>query len=354
MSIVTVREVARMFGINLPGAPGKAKCPFRKHARPDKTFRVFQIPDGKELWKCWSCDEPDNVGDAVQLYARLASVPRKEAWKTLRDRGYEVPGQDRSRPASTTGRSDDRGVSYEKKPKIGIRGTQPARALRLPKDTLEAWQSLDDAAVRDFLVGRGFPEDFDFRFWSVTAMPDGCIGFIYVDPMTGEPCRVKVRPIREKRFWNLPKPDPSQPGAKALAPLFLSHHLGWGTDSLDVIITEGELDALALCSVGLRNVVSLPDGSESASTVSLVPLAGIFRRWFVAVDDDEPGVKAWRVLRDRAREAGAEPIRVTWATIKDDELLHYKDANAALAAGFDRSEFERCISVASGKLAIQR
>lgn len=338
-----MRDVGRLCGVQLPSAPGKAKCPIRKHQRDDKTFRVFLARSGEEIWKCWSCDEPDNVGDAVALYAHLQKLSRKEAWLKLREMGHEVPGSDRGpserRPFAP------RVASAPPKPKVGVRGTKVTRVLSLPRASLDKWSALPDDGVREFLVSRGFDASFDFRSYGVIAMPSSCVGFVYVDPMTGHPCRVKVRGTRDKKFWNEPRPDPSQPGAKALAPLWLADRLKLDVSCLGLVITEGELDALSLVSLGIPNVISLPDGSESATTVSLETLCGIFRNWYVAVDADEPGDRAWRHLRDRARAAGAEPFRVTWARMEGDEIQKFKDANDALLAGFTREDFERCLQV---------
>jgi len=345
VSKITIREVGRLCGVALPSAPGKAQCPIRKHKRDDKTFRVFLSRSGDEIWKCWSCDEPENVGDAVALYGQLKQLDRKDAWRQLRDMGYEVPGADRLRPIASARPAASAQVST--KPKIGVRGARNDRVLALPKARLDEWSSLPDEHVNRFLRSRGFSESFDHRSYGVIAMPADCVGFVYVDPMTGTPCRVKVRAIREKRFWNEPRPDPAQPGAKAVAPLWLADRLSLALTPLDsIVITEGELDALALVSVGISNVVSLPDGSASATTVSLEPLCGIFRNWYVAVDQDESGEKAWRYLRDRARDSGAEAFRVAWATLDGDDVRHFKDANEALAAGFARADFVRCIELA--------
>lgn len=344
MSKLSIRDIGRLCGMQLPSPPGKAKCPIRKHQRDDKTFRVFVGRSGEEIWKCWSCDEPDNVGDAVALYAHLQKLSRKEAWLKLREMGYEVPGSDRG-PADRRPFAP-RPASGLPKPKVGVRGVKVARVLALPRAKLDAWSGLPDDGVRSFLGSRGFDPWFDFRSYGVIPMPASCVGFVYVDPMTGVPCRVKVRAMRDKKFWNEPRPDPAQPGAKALAPLWLSDRLKLDVAaSEDLIITEGEIDALSLVSLGIPNVVSLPDGSESALTVSLEPLCGIFRTWYVAVDADEPGNRAWRHLRDRARASGAEAVRVIWARMDGDEVEQFKDANDALRAGFTREDFERCLQV---------
>lgn len=342
---LTVSAVGRMFGHRFPSAPGKCRCPFREHKRSDKTFRVFEV-GGKELWKCWSCDAPGNVGDAVAMYAVLAGVTRRDAWIKLREDGYDVPGGDK--PFAREGGRAKREPMALSKPLVGVRGNKPRSILPLDPARLAEWEALDDSSVRAFLRDRGFAPEFDFRSFGAIAMPSGSVGFIYRDPMSGKPCRVKVRVIGRKVFWNEPRPREDAPGAKALAPLFLADRLTIGDDD-SVIIVEGELDALALASVGVENVVSLPDGAESAGNVSIEPLYGMFSRWYVATDSDEPGEKAWKMLRDRARAAGAEPVRVIWARMVDDELQQFKDANDALKAGFGKAEFAACLSIGQSK-----
>ena len=343
MGSITVREVGRMFGLELPSAVGKCKCPLQEHKRKDKTFRVFKSATGEDVWKCWSCDEPSNVGDAVGLFALLGGVSRKDAWLRLRELGYEVPGADRARGGGQGAKQA--APTRVMTPKVSLRGTKRGEVLPLPAESLERWRQIGDAGVVAWLRSRGFSESFDHRGCGVIAMPKGCVGFVYTDPATGVPCRVKVRSLRDKVFWNEPRPNPAFPGAKAMGPLYLTERLSFDADS--VIITEGEMDALSLVSVGVPNVISLPDGSESANTVSLEPLFGFFTTWYIAMDGDEPGEKAWRVLRDRARVAGAEPVRVRWAKVDGEEMSHYKDANDALKDGFTRDDFLRCVNPAS-------
>lgn len=343
---LTISAVGRMFGLNLPKAPGKAKCPFKKHQRSDRTFRVFESQNGSaEVWKCWSCDPPENVGDAVSLYALLAKMDRKAAWLALRDMDFAVPGLEEGRrfgSGRATHAPPPAGIA---KPKISLRGSEPNKILPLPKEMLVQWQSLDDRQVRDWFAARGFDAGFDFRNYGVIAMPRSCVGFVYVNPMSGQPCRVKVRSMTDKVFWNEPRPSAAMPGAKALNPLYLADRLAIG-ESDTIIITEGEMDALSLLSVGIENVISLPDGSESAGTVSIEPLCGMFQTWLIATDDDEPGERAWRTLRERARTAGSDPVRLKWSRLTGEDVQAFKDANDALRAGFTRAEYQTCIDMA--------
>jgi DNA primase len=125
----------------------------------------------------------------------------------------------------------------------------------------------------------------------------------------------------------------------------MAEKLVW-TGSLDdyVVIVEGEIDALSLASVGVPNVVSLPDGAGSSRTVNFQPIHK-FHVWFVATDEDEQGNEAFLAIQERMSSSAVRCIRVHWQTVVDGDPLVYKDANEALQAGFDRAEFLHCLSV---------
>jgi hypothetical protein len=346
---LTIAAVGRLFGKDLPlSPPGKCKCPFRQHHRQDKTFRLFAGSTGDVLWRCWSCDEPDNKGDAIKLYQILSGCDRKEAWKRLREDGFAVPGLNedgkRARP------SYDR--TQRKPAGPGIVAVARGPVLPLDQAELERWRSADTGAIAAFAKKRGIGEDV-LRDHGIVEVQPGHVGFVYVDPATNVPCRVKVRGVVEKRFWIEPRPDPSKPGARALAPLYLAHRLR-PTDAQvkTAVITEGEADALALISAGIPNVVSLPDGSDSAKTVDLRPLWRRFTLWLVATDGDAPGNAAAQVLRERAMVTRCtDVVRVQWKRVVEDEggggVVEYKDANDALRDGFTREDFVQCFRVAT-------
>jgi hypothetical protein len=90
MRDLTIQDVGRRCGLQLPRPGQKCKCPFRKHKRKDDTFRVFLSRAGTELYKCWSCDEP-NVGDAIALYARYNNIDRRRAVEELEKDGFDIP-----------------------------------------------------------------------------------------------------------------------------------------------------------------------------------------------------------------------------------------------------------------------
>jgi hypothetical protein len=176
----------------------------------------------------------------------------------------------------------------------------------------------------------------------VVQVNDRAIGFGYRDPETLAPCRIKVRTIDKKSFWIEPRGD----GGVALSPLYLAHDLN---GCRGVILTEGELDALTLRGIGMHNVVSLPDGVESAGLVSVDPLAR-YDIWLVSFDDDDPGRAAYKVMRERARRWGKAAVRLVWR----DGQTSYKDANEAASAGKDRGWFDqRVFDLCDGVLGVK-
>ena len=343
---LTLWEVGSLFRVQIPPLGRRGFCPFRKHKRKDKTFVVFTSRGGDILYKCHSCDRDDpNVGDAVQLYATLAQLDRKQAWNDLRERGYRVPGsEDRGRGGAPR--------SSRPPPPAQKRSVPPVAGDRrpvLPLDLTQwdAWKQKRTGLLDAFAKKRAVSVD-TLTSHDVLEMTDDCIGFGYYDPDTGCPCRVKVRAVERKGYWIVPKPDKAgSTQAKALAPLYLAHDLERYPGKLGAaVITEGEMDALSLRHVGFKNVVSLPDGFQSAGTVSLLPLTAGYSAWLVATDNDEQGEQAYQLLRKRASALYIDVVRVRLKRMEDDELSEYKDANDALVAGFGREDFELCFNIA--------
>lgn len=365
---LTINEVGRLFGFDLPG-PGRGKasrsrCPMRPdHKRKDPTFIVYLFPDGREGFKCFACDSPGNVGDAIALCSALSGLDRKSAWTKLKNEGYAVPGlrdDDRFGGRGAGGAQDAERRAYENAQKksahaIPVAGRQPPAVLALDQAKLAAWLRLDAGVLGRYGRDRGIDAQV-LRSYGMLEVGGPYVGFVYIDPETGTPCRVKIRSVEEKKFWIEPRPpEGDRTGARAAGPLYLAHLLWTAEPDEPVIITEGEIDALSLMSIGLRNVVSLPDGAESAKTADLRPLlTARLSPWAVATDDDKAGDDAANVLRARAQ--GHTVLRVRWARPGGDDLERFKDANDAVrgyrADGvptrpMDRAELVRCLDVAA-------
>jgi len=345
---VTLWDVGRMFGVKIPALGGAAaECPFRDHRKRKRNFRVFSSKDGTPLYKCWSCDPPGNVGDAVGLFSRLANITRAQACKELRERGYEVPGG-RSFRGDDVRSSQPRRSYVKPVPSVPVNGDRTSSVLNLPKKLWQTYRDQRNGAVVDFARARGLDEKL-LRDHDVLDVDHGVVGFGYRNPSTGMPCRVKCRALEDKRFWIYPKPKEGEQG-KALAPLYLAHDLDPFAPQQTVVIVEGEVDALTLRK-WFRNVVSLPDGASSASRVDLLPIARNCACWLVATDADADGHKAYLELMKRARPLMIPTYRVEFCKLYEqdtgEELVRYKDANeACLQGGFSEEDFRYCFELA--------
>lgn len=104
-------------------------------------------------------------------------------------------------------------------------------------------------------------------------------------------------------------------------------------DNEEVIIVEGEMDCLSLMQIGLKNVVSVPNGASIGSMEymdSVYEVLQTVERFILATDNDTPGIK----LRDELiRRLGAERCAVVdWGDCKDANEFLIKHG------GFDLNE----------------
>ena len=118
----------------------------------------------------------------------------------------------------------------------------------------------------------------------------------------GQVVNVKSRPIKEKKFWQEKDAEKCLYRFDAIAD-------GNG----DLVICEGEIDALTCFEVGIFGVTSIPDGAPSETAKeyhtkfdflnSAEKLLDCYRRIVLATDADGPGRKAEEEL---ARRIGVE------------------------------------------------
>jgi hypothetical protein len=343
MRELTIHEVARMFNRSVDSIGKRSHCPIRKHKREDKTFKIFRTSEGSVLWKCFSCDKPDDAGDAVKLYSLLGGVDRKTAWLELKDQGFAVPGAKESdRPASSGSRPPIRKMAMS----VEGRPLEPRSILAMPEERWDELSLQRLGAVERFARDRGL-DAAAIRKLDVVDMGYDAVGFGYRDPATGKPCRVKARALDRKTFWIEPRASKGEDGV-ALSPLYMADKLEVAQGIQGVaVITEGEVDALTLRYMGIRNVVSLPDGSGSASKVDLKPIW--FRSALVlsAVDSDDEGDRAHRDLYARCVAMQKQIARVRWQ-IGSGPL--FKDANDALKSGWKREQFVACLQQSANEL----
>lgn len=132
--------------------------------------------------------------------------------------------------------------------------------------------------------------------------------------------RIKVRSIHNKGQQRL---DPPGGGWG---------FFGWHTvpqDAKEVIITEGEFDAMAVFQATSRPAISLPSGCRNLP-VEVLPLLEQFEKIYLWMDSDAPGQEGAQVF---AKKLGLKRCFIVPAS---EEA---KDANEALLKGMDLHEF---------------
>lgn len=267
------------YGIELPyGARGevKVRCPFcTPHRKPqnqrDKDMRV-NIEEG--VWHCHHCGESGSLKSSGKDWRDMPRPSRKETW-------------------------------------------EPPKPL--PQVTIP---TLWDNAVKWFAT-RGIPESALLEF-GVTAATEFCpvcegeVGHILFPYfVNGEHINTKHR--CGKKHFRMEK------GARRV----LYNQDRCPGDEL--VIVEGEIDALSCHVAGFPNTVSVPDGAPAPDATNyhskfafLEAAEELFtraRRVIIATDADAPGQK---LLEELARRIGPEKCsRVTWPE-------GMKDANECL------------------------
>ena len=138
---------------------------------------------------------------------------------------------------------------------------------------------------RQFLEGRGIDADIAAEMGVYSNPEDSAIAIPY--RRNGEVVHIKYRAVPEKRFWSTKDTE------------HVLYNLDACQRATDVVITEGELDVLALMTAGIDTALSVPDGAPGAGQQAEGKLAcldsgmEIFesaRRVLIAVDNDEPGI----------------------------------------------------------------
>jgi len=172
---------------------------------------------------------------------------------------------------------------------------------------------------RQFFLGRKIDPIIAEEMGCYTNAEDTAVAIPYT--RDGEVIHVKYRGLTEKRFWS----------SKDTEPVF--YNLDSCRHATDVLICEGELDVLALMTVGIDTALSVPNGAVSPGQNADGKLAcmasgqDIFdnaKRVMIAVDADEPGIA---LAEELVRRIGPEKCHiVTWpAGAKDanDTLMQY-------------------------------
>lgn len=182
----------------------------------------------------------------------------------------------------------------------------------------------EGAAVRAYLESRGLDVRTAAQFGvgaTKAKFPDDdkwtehdCVTFPWIED--GDPpktVRVKLRSVKEKRHMRL---EPRNGGSG----LFGMHAVG-AVD--EIVLTEGEFDALAVAQATGRACVSVPHGASQLPP-AVLPLLERFKTIYLWMDNDLSGQNGAQKFADKLG------LHRCWFV-----RTGYKDANEALQQGAD-------------------
>jgi twinkle protein len=272
------------FGINLGGKVGtevKVQCPKCSQHRRKKTYPCLNVNTDKSVWHCWHCGWS---GGLVQGEYNAPLISNKKLFV-----------KPEHRPSALTDKSlsffDERGITID----VIARNRIAVEKMWMPQLEEEA----------------------------------NCIAFPYL--RGGDVVNVKYRD-----------------GGKNFRQVSGAEKILYKYDDIDnecTIITEGEMDALALEVAGFKNAVSVPDGAPAPHTKTFDSKFDFLddtrlddvKRFILAVDNDEAGRKLEEEL---SRRLGRERCaKVVW-------MQGCKDANEVLVK-YGAEILKECIESAT-------
>ncbi|CAH0369995.1 unnamed protein product [Pelagomonas calceolata] len=162
---------------------------------------------------------------------------------------------------------------------VALFDAQGSEVKRYLNDT----RGLDDTTLAVYGVGYASRKFRDGERW----VDEPCATFPWIQVPGDGPAstvRLKVRSVRTKRHMRV-EPAGGDWG------LFGLHTVP--ADAAELVITEGEYDAMAVYQATGRAAVSLPNGAASLPP-AVLPLLERFKRIFLWCDGDEAGVNAAR------------------------------------------------------------
>ena len=317
-------------GLRRMGADLKGLCPFHE----EKTASFIVHP---EYWKCHGCGEG---GDVFKFFQKLEGLAFPQAVKRVAELAGLTVNESRSyRPAPANRRTEPSPQTPDD-PELEARVDRSFQKFGGKREmTLEQWRPYAEAlmdsgaeVVGQFPALRGITgttvEKFKLGYAAtgekiVGSNPEYAeyrdkpwIGFPYI---YGD----RVRMVKWRTLFSV--------GKKFARPASMAECLyidGEPDPFDDVVLQEGELDALTLWQAGIR-AASLPSGSNSRITKEMRDWLLGFRRILIGMDNDEAGQLALRkILMDLPVD------RTAILTLPDG----WKDANEMLVKGCGRDK----------------
>jgi KaiC/GvpD/RAD55 family RecA-like ATPase len=374
----TVAQAAQAVGLRATRGAGLTPCPAcnaEHRGSDDKRGPVGSRTDGQG-WKCFRCDASGDVIDMLALawgggrLRELAPEQRTQLRERCSAQGW-CSADDEGRTGASRGAPAVRRLptpAPASQPRPRAPAGPPAATPQqggpfgwrpeLPAECEAALWAEEGAQVLAYLQGRGFSEE-TLRHWRVGAhlvrASDGRVLEQYVAlpvlDAKGEAMNVRFRSVPGAclrcggtgcdrcKAGQVKKVYLRCPGAAST--LFGVHQLDGDPDT-EVVVTEGELDVLALWQYGLRaNVVT---GTAGAGTWldEWLDVLEPYRSFLLAYDGDEKGEEGAQAL---AAKLGRERCsRVT---------LPHKDAADCLAACVGQRTVHAALDAASPMMDVK-
>jgi twinkle protein len=124
-------------------------------------------------------------------------------------------------------------------------------------------------------------------------------GLEYMPQVNKEVTTIQFKYYRDSSLVNIKYRD----GAKNFKLVKDAERIMYGLDDLigkkEAIIVEGEMDKLALYEAGYKNCVSVPNGASNLKMDYLKDFPENIEKIYIAVDNDEPGLKLQEELSRR-------------------------------------------------------
>lgn len=283
------------------GANYICKCPFH-----NEKSGSFTVSPTKNIYTCFGCGK---TGDAIQFLVDYKKISFQDACEILSNR-LNIPAQDQ----------------HKEKPKSYYR--PPQGNITALSDNLVEWfrgRKISQKTLIELNVGEGV------EYIPQVKQKRNCIHFNYF--RNGELINTKFRD-GQKNFKMVA-------GAE-----LIMYNLDAIRNATEIIIVEGEIDALSLHEAGFKNVISVPNGAAvtKSAGANLIYLDNSIdylpenAKYILALDNDTPG----NTLRDElARRLGFENCyKVTFRDCKDaNECLLKYGASVIAECIADKKEF---------------
>ncbi|RTK92605.1 MAG: toprim domain-containing protein [Rickettsiales bacterium] len=264
------------------GANYTCTCPFH-----NEKSGSFTVNSQKNIYKCFGCGKS---GDSITFLMEYKKIEFKEAVKILAEK-YNIMGED------------------NEKPKQAYKRPQKKQSSKLSEKLIEWFKSrkISEKTLLDLKVSEGL------EWMPQTKSEVNTIQFNYFKE--GELINTKFRD-----------------GNKNFKLVSGAELVMYNLDSIkgknEIIIVEGEIDALSLHECGLTNVISVPNGAGVGknnltyldNSIEFLPENA---KYILALDNDKPGIN---LREELARRLGYENcIIVTFKDCKDanDCLVKY-------------------------------